>query len=102
LASVGTKVLMTSGPGPLNEEVDIVLPAAAWAEKSGSFTNIDGLVQPFAPVREAYGQSLGEWEVLLRLAKDLRLSPETVEAINGVDDIRALLAREILFFRPRS
>jgi predicted molibdopterin-dependent oxidoreductase YjgC len=31
----------------LSESASIVLPACAWAEREGSFVNIDGLVQPF-------------------------------------------------------
>lgn len=48
---------------------DVVLPAAGFAEKDGSFTNFEGrigwLKQAFPPV----GESLPDWEIILRLAK---------------------------------
>ncbi len=34
-------------PNPLVEGAAIVLPAGSWAERSGSFVNADGLIQPF-------------------------------------------------------
>ncbi len=37
--------------GPLTERADLVLPAAPWTEREGSFTNCDGLVQAFERAR---------------------------------------------------
>jgi len=49
----------------------VVLPAASFAEKTGSFTNFEGrigrLQQAFPPV----GESLADWEIILRLAKEM-------------------------------
>lgn len=46
-------VLQTSYSTPEIEDADVVLPAPIWAEKSGSITNTDGLVQNIAKSIEA-------------------------------------------------
>jgi len=102
LETVGIKVLFTSHQGPGNDAVDIVLPVTPAAEKAGSFTNIKGLVQSFVPVRAACGESLAEWSALLRLAVELKLDPGFYEGLTSIDDVRAALTRDTLFFGPRS
>ena len=44
-----------------------VLPAAAWVEREGTFTNFEGRVQRFRPAVEPLGQALAEWEMLGRV-----------------------------------
>jgi NADH-quinone oxidoreductase subunit G len=102
LDTVGLKVLFTSRQGLENEAVDIVAPVAPAAEKAGSFTNIKGRVQSFTPVRGPCGEVLAEWEVLLRLAVVLKLDPGFYEGLKSIADVRAALARDVLFFGPRS
>lgn len=50
---------------------DVVLPAAGFAEKEGSYTNFEGRIgwlrQAFSPA----GMSLPDWEIILRLAKTM-------------------------------
>jgi formate dehydrogenase alpha subunit len=46
----------------------VVLPAASFAEKEGTFTNFDGSVQKIKKALEPFGDSLPDWEVILRLA----------------------------------
>ena len=50
---------------------DIILPSTVYAEKEGTFTNCDGRVQRIRPALGALGASLGEQEILSRLAKQL-------------------------------
>jgi formate dehydrogenase (NADP+) alpha subunit len=47
----------------------VVLPAASFAEKEGTFTNFEGRVQRLQKVIDPVGQSLPDWEIILRLAK---------------------------------
>lgn len=47
----------------------VVLPAAAAMEKHGSFTNTERRVQLLAPVVQAPGQALTDWEIIGRLAE---------------------------------
>jgi len=94
LSKTATKVLLTSQAPAASEAFDFVLPTAPAAEKSGSFVNIEGKVQGFAPVRPACGQALAEWDILLRLAKAVGVNAAFYSGLNGLDDIRQALDRE--------
>ncbi|MGH7275831.1 MAG: molybdopterin-dependent oxidoreductase [Candidatus Rokuibacteriota bacterium] len=50
-----------------SERAHWVLPAAAWVERDGTFTNFEGRVQRFRPAVEPLGQALPEWDILGRL-----------------------------------
>lgn len=50
---------------------DVVLPAASFAEVDGTFTNNDGLVQRVRQSIEPVHQSLADWMITARLAKEL-------------------------------
>jgi predicted molibdopterin-dependent oxidoreductase YjgC len=47
----------------------VVLPAASFAEKDGTFTNFEGRVQRVQKAIEPVGESLPDWEIILQLAK---------------------------------
>jgi len=47
---------------------DVVLPGAAFSEKGGSFTNLEGRVQSFEPVVSPPGEAKPDWEILDLLA----------------------------------
>lgn len=51
---------------------DIVLPAAVYAEKEGTFTNIQGRVQRFHPAVPPAGGSLPDLEILSQFASEMR------------------------------
>ncbi len=46
---------------------DAFIPVCYFAEKSGSFTNIEGRVQTFDKALEPRGQSRADWQVLSEL-----------------------------------
>jgi len=46
----------------------VVLPAASFAEKEGSFTNFEGRVQQVRKAIEPLGDSLPDWKIILKLA----------------------------------
>ena len=46
----------------------VVLPAASWAEKEGTYTNAEGVTQRLCKVVEPTGQSLPDWQIISRLA----------------------------------
>ena len=50
---------------------DVVFPAASFAEVDGTFTNNDGLVQRVRKSIEPVHQSLPDWMIVTRLAKEL-------------------------------
>jgi len=47
---------------------NVVLPAASFAEKDGTFTNFEGSVQKVRKAINLLGESLPDWEIILRLA----------------------------------
>jgi len=47
---------------------DVVLPGAAFSEKGGSFTNLEGRIQSFEPVVSPPGEAKPDWEILDLLA----------------------------------
>jgi formate dehydrogenase alpha subunit len=53
------------------ELAHVVLPGAAFAEKGGSFTNMEGRVQVFGPAATPLGEARPDWEILTDLATRL-------------------------------
>ena len=51
---------------------DVVLPAASFAEKEGTFTNFEGRINKVQKAIEPMGESLPDWEIILRLADKIR------------------------------
>jgi len=47
---------------------DVVLPAASWGEKDGTFVNAEGRAQTMSRVAEPTGQSLPDWQILRNLS----------------------------------
>jgi formate dehydrogenase alpha subunit len=47
---------------------NVVLPAASFAEKGGTFTNFEGRVNRVRKAIEPTGESLPDWEIVVRLA----------------------------------
>jgi len=62
---------------------DVFLPATAWAEKDGTFTNTDRRVQRVRKAVEPPGQARSDWEIIVDLAnrmaervgRDVRSAP---------------------------
>jgi predicted molibdopterin-dependent oxidoreductase YjgC len=61
----------------------VVLPAAGWAEKDGTFINTEGIAQRVYKVVEPPGDAIPDWQIIKRLAsfmgKDL--------GVNNMQDI---------------
>jgi len=53
---------------------NIILPASSFAEKEGTFTNFDGTVQRVREALKPIGDSLPDWEIILRLASRMNCS----------------------------
>jgi formate dehydrogenase alpha subunit len=53
------------------EIADIVLPATTFAEKDGTFTNTERRVQRVRKVIEPVGESLPDWQITCRIAREL-------------------------------
>jgi formate dehydrogenase alpha subunit len=67
---------------------DVVLPGAAFAEKGGSFTNMEGRIQSFGPVVTPPGDARPDWEILGLLASKLGDENHYVSLGHVRDEIR--------------
>jgi NADH-quinone oxidoreductase subunit G len=66
-----------------------VLPAAAWVEREGTFTNFQGRVQRFRTALAPLGEGRADWEVIGRILERLG---EPVQATRAEHWFRALTA----------
>jgi NADH-quinone oxidoreductase subunit G len=77
---------------PTAAMADIQLPAAMYAEKEGSFTNVQGRVQRFHPAVPPLGQSMPDLEILSLLASELGLDLHPTSAPQVFDEIGKKMA----------
>ena len=56
-------------PTPTSEYADVILPAASYAEKNGTFTSTERRVQRVRKAIEPIGQSRSDWEILCDIAQ---------------------------------
>jgi NADH-quinone oxidoreductase subunit G len=102
LNKIKRKVLFTSHSNELDSLFDIVIPVALIAEKQGSLTNVDGIVQNFGPVLEPPGESLPEWKVLADLGKELGIDPDFFNKISTPQTVLSEMAKRIQFFKKKN
>ena len=57
----------------LADRADLLLPMATWLERSGTFTNTEGILQRAHAALTPSGQSRPDWDILGRLAERLGL-----------------------------
>jgi formate dehydrogenase alpha subunit len=62
---------------------NVVLPAASFAEKEGTFTNFEGKVNRVRKAIKPIGESLPDWEIILRLADRIG-SPMPYSSLQGI------------------
>ena len=74
---------------------DVVLPASAFAEKTGTFTNTDRRVQIATPVVSSPGDARQDWWIIQELARRLGLDWQ----YGGPSDIFAEMAKTMPSFR---
>ncbi len=73
----------------------VVLPAASWPEKEGTFTNAEGITQRVSKIVDAPGQALPDWQILRNLALSMgaESSVRTLESIS--DEIKNAVRDEL-------
>ncbi len=69
---------------------DVVLPAACYAEKDGTFTNTERRVQRVRKAVEPPGQARADWEIICDLATRMGYSMKYTSAADIFEEIRAL------------
>jgi len=101
LESIESKFLFSSHRTELDSAFDLIFPAAVIAEKEGSLTNTEGLVQKFLPALPAWGESKDEWKILIELAKRLDINFAFYRRLSSPELIYQEMAKEIPFFRKK-
>ena len=71
----------------------VVLPAAGFAEKEGSFTNFEGRIQTVNKAIEPAGNSRPDWYILTRLANRMGIPMKYSSPGKVMDEIKELSAR---------
>jgi len=98
LGNVPTIIFVGTNKNGISDLAHFQLPAAAWTEKDGTFTNHAGRVQRIRQAVAPKGDARAEWQILKRLSKLLGLAIPYVE----VEDIFNDLAREVPSFAGMS
>lgn len=70
---------------------DVVLPAASFAEKEGTFTNFEGRVQQLGKAIEPVGDSLPDWRIVLQLADQMGYPMPYASPQEVMDEIKELV-----------
>jgi len=99
---IETKFLFDSTETELTKMVSMIFPTAPIAEKGGSLTNIEGKVQEFLPALEKTGESRAEWEILVSLARELRINFSYYKQFSLPEDILREIKQEIPFFKKKN
>ena len=84
-------VMFETLPNRLTEAASVVLPATTWAEKAGTFENVNGRLQSFERAISSVDYGKGEAQIALEL---LALRAETAPAIFVAADVRARMAAQ--------
>src|SRR5256885_1542439 len=80
LRGVETLIVTGANANQASAGAHWVLPAAAWVERDGTYTNFEGRVQRFRLAVEPLGQALAEWEMLGRVLAALGEAPTATRA----------------------
>jgi NADH-quinone oxidoreductase subunit G len=63
LAALETLIFTGPGANATSARAHLVLPAAAWVERDGTFTNFEGRVQRFWTAVDPLGEARPEWQI---------------------------------------
>jgi formate dehydrogenase alpha subunit len=70
---------------------DVVLPGAAFSEKGGAFTNLEGRIQSFEPVVPPPGEAKPDWEILDLLGGRMGHP----QRYSSIQDVRTEISRHV-------
>jgi NADH-quinone oxidoreductase subunit G len=65
-----TVIFQGGNANATSEHARLVLPAAAYVEREGTYTNVEGRVQRFRPAVEPLGDALPDWEIVARILQE--------------------------------
>ena len=78
-------------PNETTELASVVMPAAAFAEKDGTFTNFEGRVQQVRKAVNSPGICLPEWEIITRLSNNMGSSMQYASSREILNEIEELV-----------
>jgi NADH-quinone oxidoreductase subunit G len=106
---------------PTAQLADVVLPAAEWAERDGTYTNAERRVQRFRAARNPHAESRPDWQIFAVLGRAVHArmpQPEPVAAAQtkgkartygqpasrpwayrSTDDVNAAIVREVAIYK---
>jgi NADH-quinone oxidoreductase subunit G len=67
LAAAETVIFVGPNANATSARAHLMLPAAAWVERDGTFTNFEGRVQRFRAALPPLGEALPAWEIIGRI-----------------------------------
>ncbi|MFC1947901.1 formate dehydrogenase subunit alpha [Chloroflexota bacterium] len=77
-------------PTETTDLASVIMPAAAFAEKDGTFTNFEGRIQQVRKAIDPPGTSLPDWEIILRLSREMGSSIQyssSREILNEIEEL---------------
>jgi NADH-quinone oxidoreductase subunit G len=74
---------------PTAQQADVVLPALAWAERDGTFTNAERRVQRYYKALPPTGQARADWDIFRLVAEKLGVQWHVYGAEGVMKDIAA-------------
>jgi NADH-quinone oxidoreductase subunit G len=80
LGAVDTLIFTGANANRTSARAHWLLPAAAWVEREGTYTNFEGRVQRFRQAVEPLGQALPVWQMLGRVLTALGAAPTATRA----------------------
>jgi NADH-quinone oxidoreductase subunit G len=89
LGRVETVIFTGTNANATSDRAHWVLPAAAWVEREGTFTNFEGRVQRFRTAVEPLAGALPEWDLLGRVLGALDGTPAGNRAEHWFRDLAA-------------
>ncbi len=102
LERIKTKILLTSHRHKIGSHFNVIAPISLIAEKEGSLTNVDGIIQAFSPSLDPLGTSQPEWQFLVDFARQLKINFKFYSPLSSLDVIREEMKKEIPFFEKNS
>lgn len=98
LRTLAALVVVAAHDGVLASAAHVLLPAASWAEASGTYVNFKGMRQLAEKAVNPAGASLPAWELAAKLATALGLDARWVR----LRDVRSRLAADVPNFGPET
>ncbi len=97
LAGARRIVAIDTFPTESAKKADVILPAAAYAEKAGTTTNLEGRVTALAEKVTTAGTSRPDWMIATELALrlDERMPSSLLHDVTGVEDLTAAIAANV-------